>query len=321
MKNKVSLITGVAGTIGSNLAIKLISQKHYVYGIDNFCLGKKKNLNKIIDNKKFKLINCDLSEIENLNKIKKIFSRKIDFLWLLAANSDIRLGIKNRFIDQNNTFLSTVNSLKFFSRFLKKKSKVFFSSSSAVYGDSRKKLNEKIIKYFPISNYGENKLLSELYIKSFCKKKKIQYVISRFPNVVGKPFTHGIIFDLAFKLRRNKFLKVLGNGSQKKPYVHVTELIEAIIFLMKRKNKFNLYLLGPKDSGISVKKISFLIKKIFNSNKKIIFQKQSFGWIGDVPKYSYNTKRLNDEGYEFKNSSYKAIKLAIEERFKNAGNK
>ena len=36
MKNKVSLITGVAGTIGSNLAIKLISQKHYVYGIDNF---------------------------------------------------------------------------------------------------------------------------------------------------------------------------------------------------------------------------------------------------------------------------------------------
>ena len=62
----------------------------------------------------------------------------------------------------------------------------------------------------------------------------------------------------------------------------MTELIEAIIFLMKRKNKFNLYLLGPKDSGISVKKISFLIKKIFNSNKKIIFQKQSFGWIGDV---------------------------------------
>ena len=61
---------------------------------------------------------------------------------------------------------------------------------------------------------------------------------------------------------------------------------------MKRKNKFNLYLLGPKDSGISVKKISFLIKKIFNSNKKIIFQKQSFGWIGDVPKYSYNTKDL-----------------------------
>ena len=87
----------------------------------------------------------------------------------------------------------------------------------------------------PISNYGENKLLSELYIKRFCIFNKLKFLIFRFPNVVGKPFTHGVIFDLANKLKKNKILRVLGDGSQKKPYVHVEELIKCMFFLSIKK--------------------------------------------------------------------------------------
>ena len=70
MRKKISLITGVAGTIGSNLASSLIRQGHLVYGIDNLSLGTKKNLEEIINNKNFYFFNLDLSNDINKSKFK-----------------------------------------------------------------------------------------------------------------------------------------------------------------------------------------------------------------------------------------------------------
>ncbi len=313
MKKKISLITGVAGTIGSNLASSLIKQGHLVYGIDNFSLGKKKNLKEIINDKNFNLFKLDLSNDINISKFKKL--KKIDYLWLLAANSDIRSGLKDASVDLNNTFLTTVKSLNGFLLKLSKNAKIFFSSSSAIYGNIKTKLNENHKNFFPISSYGESKLLSEIYLQDFCKKNKINYVIGRFPNVVGKPFTHGVIFDLANKIKKNSFLKVLGNGKQQKPYVHVVELIKCIEFLIFKKNKNKIFLIGPNDNGVSVKKITKIICKYFNYNKKVMFGKKNYGWVGDVPKYSYDPQKLNQCGFRFKLSSSEAIVLAVKERY------
>jgi len=59
--------------------------------------------------------------------------------------------------------------------------------------------------------------------------------IFRFPNVVGGRATHGAIFDFIRKLRKNPGeLEVLGDGSQEKPYLHVSELLDAMLFLFDR---------------------------------------------------------------------------------------
>ncbi len=311
-KKKISLITGVAGTIGSNLANYLVNKNHIVLGFDNLSLGKKNNLKKIIKNKNFKFFKCDVSLMEELKKIK--FYYKIDYLWLLAANSDIKKGYLSIDNDLNNTLMTTISSLNHFSNKLEKNGKICFSSSSAVYGNLKSKLNENNQNYYPISNYGESKLISELYIENFCKKLKLKYLILRFPNVVGKPFTHGIIFDLAKKLIKNKSLNVLGNGNQKKPYVHVSELVECMYYLIKKKNQHKLYLIGPRDKGITVKQIVKILKNNFRIKKRTTYQKQVYGWPGDVPIYSYNTLRLKKEGFTFKLSSKLAIDLAIKER-------
>ena len=250
--------------------------------------------------------------MKELKKLK--FYYKIDYLWLLAANSDIKKGYLSIDNDLNNTLMTTISSLNHFSNKLQKNGKICFSSSSAVYGNLKSELKENNQNYNPISNYGETKLISELYIENFCKKLKLKYLILRFPNIVGKPFTHGIIFDLAKKLIKNKYLNVLGNGNQKKPYVHVSELVECMHYLIKKKNKFKLYLIGPKDKGITVKQIVKTLKSNFKIEKKIIYQKQVHGWPGDVPIYSYNTSRLRKEGFTFKLSSKQAIDLAIKER-------
>ena len=68
-------------------------------------------------------------------KLKKL--PKIDYLWLLSANSDIRAGIKNFQVDLENTFMTTYVSLNFFIT-IKKKNRIIFSSSSAVYGKLKK---------------------------------------------------------------------------------------------------------------------------------------------------------------------------------------
>ena len=73
----------------------------------------------------------------------------------------------------------------------------------------------------PISNYGEVNYYLKYIWKTFQKKKNIEYLIIRFPNVVGPPLTHGVIYDFCKKILNQKYLKVLGNGSQKKPYVYV----------------------------------------------------------------------------------------------------
>ena len=106
------------------MASSLLIKGHLVYGIDNFSLGSKKNLKKIINNKNFNLLNLDLSNDIKISKFKKI--KKIDYLWLLAANSDIRAGLKDASVDLNNTFLTTVKSLNGFLTKLGKILKSFF---------------------------------------------------------------------------------------------------------------------------------------------------------------------------------------------------
>ncbi len=143
---KVSLITGVAGTIGSNLAKFLIKKNHTVIGLDNLSLGKLSNLKILKKKKNFFFYKVNVSKESELKKIEKKIP-KLDYLWLLSANSDIRAGIKNFQVDLENTFMTTYVSLNFFKNKLKKKNKIIFSSSSAVYGKLKKK-SQKIIKFF-----------------------------------------------------------------------------------------------------------------------------------------------------------------------------
>ena len=81
--------------------------------------------------------------------------------------------------------------------------------------------------------------------------------------------------------------------------------------LINKKTEFDTYLCGPNDIGVNVKKIANLVKKIFKSEKKILYGKQNFGWEGDVPFYQYKVSRLNKEGFRFEKSSLMAVEEAI----------
>jgi UDP-glucose 4-epimerase len=129
-----------------------------------------------------------------------------------------------------------------------------FASTSAIYGDLNQKLTEDIGPLFPISNYGAMKLASEAAISAAAESFLERAWIFRFPNVVGSRATHGAIFDFIHKLKKNPAeLEVLGDGTQEKPYFHVADLIDAMLFITDNaQEKLNFFNIGTSDSITTV---------------------------------------------------------------------
>src|SRR5206468_2788013 len=111
---------------------------------------------------------------------------------------------------------------------------------------------------FPISNYGAMKLASEAAISAALEAYLERVWIFRFPNVVGSRSTHGVIYDFTQKLKKNpRQLEVLGDGSQEKPYFHVRDLIDAMLFITERAaERLNFFNLGTADRGTTVRYIA-----------------------------------------------------------------
>jgi UDP-glucose 4-epimerase len=310
------LVTGAAGFVGSNFVRALISQGLEVIGVDNLSLGKKSNLDAVIDSKAFMFEELDLSDFLAVEAFFETIGRdrKVDEIWHFAANSDIQNGVADWNVDFNDTFLTTFNLVQCAERL--SIARFFFSSSSAVYGDhGYEQLHEGSGPLLPISNYGAMKLASEAVIAAASEKFLSAAVIFRFPNVIGLPATHGVIFDLIQRLKGNRSeLHVLGNGTQQKIYLHVDDLISAMLFVSEHShNKLEVFNIGPEDDGVSVSFIASEVVSVVAPTASIVFGCQNKGWIGDVPRFRFRIDKLKNLGWSANASSSAAIRKAVRE--------
>lgn len=317
-----TLVTGVAGFIGSNLARKFISDGERVLGIDNLCRGNLANIADLLGNPLFSFQEINLC---NLNAYTEVILQEqangsIDEVWHMAANSDIPAGISDANIDLRDTFMTTFNTLEVMKKFDIKF--IAFASSSAVYGDlGEQVLVENIGPLFPISNYGAMKLASEALISASVEGFLGGAYIFRFPNVIGVPATHGVILDFIRKLKGSrKSLEVLGDGTQQKSYLHVEELIDAMQFIRHHANeKCNYFNIGPSDVGVMVRSIAEKVREVVAPSASIIYGYGNKGWVGDVPKFSYSIEKLKNLGWTPKLNSSQAISKAVLEIYKQEG--
>ena len=310
------LINGVAGFIGTNLANRLLLMGEKVFGIDNLSRGSLKNIEGCFSSKNFHFNKIDLSnEHDFSNCIEDLISvEEITEVWHLAANSDILAGITTPDIDLRDTFLTTYNTLRIMEKFNIRN--ILFASTSAIYGDmGSNAIKENSGPLFPISNYGAMKLASESIISAASETFIDNAYIFRFPNVVGCPATHGILLDLIKKLRLSpNELHVLGDGTQQKAYLHISELIDAMLFIRDRTNeKLNYYNIGADDTGVSVSFIANKVVEMLSPNAKIIYGLTNKGWVGDVPRFTYNIDKVKSLGWWPKLSSEQAILKALNE--------
>lgn len=309
------LVTGAAGFIGSHLVDRLLQGGCTVLGVDNMKLGRRANLADALENKRFKFVELDVNDLPPFLRTvrQQSHDKPFDIAWHLAANSDIRAGVTDADVDLRDTFMTTFNVLKVLREL--KIPQLAFASTSAIYGVQSGKLVEDLGPLFPISNYGAMKLASEACISAALEAYLQRAWIFRFPNVVGSRSTHGVIYDFVQKLKANpNELEVLGDGTQEKPYFHVTDLLDAMLFIVDRAaDKLNFFNIGTADTVTTVRYIAEAVVKQMSPAAQIRYTGGNKGWVGDVPKFNYSIAKLKRLGWSPRLTSQAAVDRAVEE--------
>ncbi len=309
-------ITGVAGFVGCRLASVLLERGETVAGFDNLCRGSIQNLEPVLKHPNFSFTIVDVADLEAYRSaLGPLHARSaITEVWHMAANSDIPAGGSDPNIDFRDTFQTTLNSLTLM-RELGIRT-IAFASSSAVYGDlGDRPLTEDIGPLFPISNYGAMKLASEAAISAALESHLQRAFVFRFPNVIGVPATHGVIHDFMRKLKTTpRNLDVLGDGTQNKSYLHVKELIDAMLFIRTHSHdRLNYFNIGADDRGVTVRFIAETVVNRVAPGATITFGQGNKGWVGDVPKFTYSIEKLAKLGWRPQLSSMQAMRKAVDE--------
>lgn len=306
--NKI-LVTGGAGFIGSHLCDALIARDHRVTVVDNLVLGTKRNIAHLLSNPNFRFIETDVLDDAVMHAVFE--QGNFDMVYHLAANSDIQKGGQDPMVDYQMTFNTTFQILQYLKEFHIRK--FFFASTSAIYGETRDVLHENYGPLCPVSNYGAGKLASEAFISAFSSMYHIQTWITRFPNVVGERFTHGVIYDFIHKLQQNPHeLLVLGNGEQCKPYVYVKDLVNGILYVTVHASElYNVYLLGS-NTRTKVRDIAAMVIEEMGLDARIRYTGGDRGWVGDVPEFRYDLSKINALGWQAAHDSDASVRLAIQ---------
>ncbi len=297
LKNSNVLITGGAGYIGSHIVELLVKGKNKVFVYDNLVTGFRKLINK---NAIF-----IRGDIKNKNKISNVIKKNnIDCIIHLAAYLNIAEAEKNKKKYYENNIGGTINLINACKNSSVKI--IIFSSSCSVYGNTKGSIEENH-KLNPKSIYARTKVESEKVLKKFSKKFNYKYGILRYFNVAGASNSgkigeiersHGHLFkNLAIQsLKLRPVVNIYGknyktkDGTCVRDYIHVSDLAEIHIKLLKKieKNNQSVLLNCGYGKGYSVEEIVKIFQKI-KKNVKVIYKDRR---KGDVAQIYSNTKKI-----------------------------
>jgi UDP-glucose 4-epimerase len=308
-------IAGGAGFIGSHLVRKILREEpeSHVVVFDNFSSGKTWHLSEALQNKNLKIIEGDIKNIELLSASMK----GCDCVYHFASNPDISKALTQPDIDfwegtyLTNNILESIRTNNI--------NKLIYASGSGVYGDTGLiELNEDYSPMIPISTYGASKLAGESLISSYCYMFDLNAAAFRFANVVGPNQTHGVGYDFINKLTKNPgSLQILGDGSQSKSYIYVSDVLNAIrtveINYLKNYNYYNV----ATNDYITVKEIAEIVVGLMKlENVNFQFGDSARGWKGDVPVVRLNSEKIRKLGWQNKYNSKQAITESVKSMLK-----
>lgn len=317
--NKIFIVGG-AGFIGSHFCDYLLT-KHNIEKVsvyDNFSSGKAWHLAQHKNDKRLHIVRGNISDFQLLQN--GIAGH--DIVIHLASNPDIARAAKEPAIDFEQGTMLTHNVLEAMRTTYVRR--ILYASGSGIYGDmGHLEVAEDHGPLTPISTYGASKLAGEALISSYCHMFDMTGLAFRFGNIVGARQTHGIGFDFINKLRaNNRELHILGDGTQSKSYVHISDIVNAVWLANEKvKDRFSAFNIATGDY-ISVNEIAdIVIKKVVGNTAKVklIFSGGDRGWKGDIPIVRLNTNKIKALGWQCHHTSYQAIEKSIDEMLKDTG--
>tara|TARA_B100002051_G_C16639473_1_gene587817 strand:+ start:117 stop:1025 length:909 start_codon:yes stop_codon:yes gene_type:complete len=263
VKTFKSVITGGAGFIGSNLTDHLINIGHKVIIIDNFVSGKKSNLAHH-KKKNLKIVNLDISKGKSLVK----YFKGADYVFHLAALAQVIPSIKNPKKYYKNNVIGTLNVVEAAKKV--KIKKLIYAASSSCYGAPRKLPTSEKDNIDLKHPYAITKFISEEIVMSYASIFKMPNISLRFFNVYGPRLDilsqySAVIGNFIWQTKNKKPLTIVGDGKQTRDFIHVDDLVRALLKVIKSKSVNEIYNLGSgKRTSINT------IAKIFGGRKKFV---------------------------------------------------
>ena len=286
MSNYV-LITGGASFIGSHLSEFLVKKKLKVIVVDNLSSGTAKNLKPIEQKIIFKKV-----DILNYKKVEKIFKKfKIKSIFHLAGKADIVPSIVNPKLYFETNVIGTQNILELSRKY--KVEKIIYTASSTCYGIPKKYPTSEKDSILPQYPYALTKKIGEDLILHYGKVYKLSAISLRLFNVYGPRSrtagTYGAVLGVFLSQRINKYpLTIVGNGKQTRDFTYVSDIVDAIYCVYKKKKKIvDIFNVG---SGTTVS-VMTLAKKL--SDKFIFIPKrpgEPDSTFADISKIKKNYK-------------------------------
>jgi UDP-glucose 4-epimerase len=288
LEARTVVVTGGAGFIGSHLVDALVAHGARVRIIDDFSSGFRQFLNPAADV-------CEASLLEPA-RYAALFAG-VDQVFHLAANADVRHGLEHPRRDVEQNLLATQHVLEAMREH--GVTRLAFSSTGAVYGDASV-LPTPEDAPFPVqtSLYGASKVAAEGLLSAYAHGYGFRADIFRFVSMLGPRYTHGHVFDFWRKLRADPTrLEVLGDGKQRKSYLHVSDCVRAMLLGVEREaGPVNVLNIGHSD-WLSVTDSVAIICRALGVSPTVSFTGGDRGWIGDSPKILLDTTRLRALGW------------------------
>ena len=242
-----SFVVGGAGFIGSHL-VELLAARGPVTIYDDLSVGRREFVAAPLTSGKATLIVGNALDLGALTEAM----RDHDVVFHLAANPEARWGLERTRLDLEQGTIATYNALE--AARTNGMKKFVLSSSGTVYGNVAQPCGEMDLGNLPISLYGASKFAGEAMVSAFGECFGIEGFICRFGNVVGPRGTHGAILDFCKKLQAHPdYLDVLGDGRQAKPYLHVSDCVAGLLFVLDHAKGENpaVYNLAPPTAPAS----------------------------------------------------------------------
>jgi UDP-glucose 4-epimerase len=302
-------IAGGAGFIGSHMVDRLLAEgDHQITVFDNFASGKPWHLSSHSTDSRLRIVEGNLRELKDVSAAIAGADRVYHF----ASNPDIARAMVEPPIDfWEGTFLAQnlIEAMR-----VQGVGEIIYASGSGVYGDCGSvAVTEDHSPMLPISTYGASKLACEALIHAYTHMFAMKARVFRFANVVGGRQTHGVAYDFIRRLSADpSHLRILGDGSQSKSYIHVDDIVEGLQYFASRdQEKYSYYHLATDDYLTVTDIADMVVSEMGLSNVRYDYTGGDRGWSGDVPIVRFDLTKVHGRGWKAARNTREAMRASI----------
>ncbi len=303
-----TFVTGAAGFIGSHLVDRLLRDGEDVVGYDNLSTGMPEFITFARRRRSFTFVEGDLLDTRALTETMRGASRVAH----LAANADVRFGLDHPRKDLEQNTIATFNVLE--AMRANNVKEILFSSTGSIYGETRV-IPTPEDSPFPVqtSLYGASKLAGEGMIAAYAEGYGIKARIFRFVSILGERYSHGHIFDFMKQLAKDpERLQVLGDGKQRKSYLHVEDCIAGILLgSTATDERIQIFNLGTDEVCQVLDSVGWITGRL-KLSPRLNFSGGRQGWVGDIPLIHLDTSRIRSLGWLPKRGIREAVELTVD---------